>query len=76
VGAIGALACWWAAGWLTTPIPHPAISAAQRIPSWREPMPELAVVTIAARVSDRRSWTLWRTEDDPGSTQNRFGGPR
>lgn len=60
VAIVGTVACWWAAGWLTTPIPEAPVAAPQQIASWREPAGEVvSAETTRGRVGGRTSWTLW-----------------
>jgi hypothetical protein len=67
VGVLGAWACWWAARWLTEPIPAPALPGPQRIVSWRQPAQALALEESgAATGSGRRRWTMWSEDEDHG----------
>jgi len=60
VAVIGVAVCWWATGWLTTPIPALPVPVAERIASWREAAHELAAVeTFSPKAGGRQSWTMW-----------------
>jgi hypothetical protein len=60
VAVLGVTACWWVAGWLTTPIPQALVPVAQRISSWREPAGEAVIQEVVVpRAGGRQSWTMW-----------------
>jgi len=59
VAVAGVAACWWGAGWLTTPA---LVPVARRAPSWapdRSLQPAFAGYETALDSAQRTSWTLW-----------------
>jgi hypothetical protein len=56
----GAVACWWVAGRLTTPIPAAPVPLAQRIASWRDAAPEaISAEPRTYQPGYSGTWTMW-----------------